>query len=64
VRRLDRQRLGLEELVEETLRILQHWEAERLAAVKTGVSVCCVEYTSSLKMTCFRSSSTVSRHCR
>ncbi|RXW11827.1 hypothetical protein EST38_g14029, partial [Candolleomyces aberdarensis] len=35
VRRLDRQRLGFEELIEETLRVLQRWEAERLAAVKT-----------------------------
>lgn len=37
VRKLDRQRLGLEEKIEETLKMLQHWEVERLRAVKTGV---------------------------
>lgn len=37
VRKLDRQRLGLEEKIEETLKMLQHWESERLRAVKTGV---------------------------
>jgi len=36
VRRLDRQRLGLEERIEETLKTLQRWELERLRAVKTG----------------------------
>lgn len=36
VRKLDRQRLGLEEKIEETLKMLQHWESERLRAVKTG----------------------------
>lgn len=35
VRKLDRQRLGLEERIEDTLRVLQRWEAERLQAVKT-----------------------------
>ncbi|OAX43944.1 hypothetical protein K503DRAFT_610472 [Rhizopogon vinicolor AM-OR11-026] len=35
VRRLDRQRLGLEERIEETLKTLQRWELERLRAVKT-----------------------------
>ena len=35
IRKLDRQRLSLEERVEETLKILQRWEAERLRAVKT-----------------------------
>ncbi|KAG9312988.1 hypothetical protein JVU11DRAFT_6426 [Chiua virens] len=35
VRKLDRQRLGLEERVEELLKTLQRWELERLAAVKT-----------------------------
>lgn len=35
VRKLDRQRLGLEERVEETLKMLQRWEMERLRAVKT-----------------------------
>ncbi|KZS94423.1 hypothetical protein SISNIDRAFT_42434 [Sistotremastrum niveocremeum HHB9708] len=35
VRRLDRQRLGLEERIEETLRRLQSWEADRLRAVKS-----------------------------
>jgi hypothetical protein len=35
VRKLDRQRLGLEERIEETLRVLQRWETERLQAVKT-----------------------------
>lgn len=38
VRKLDRQRLGLEERVEETLKTLQRWELERLGAVKTGMS--------------------------
>jgi hypothetical protein len=38
VRKLDRHRLGLEERIEETLKILQRWESERLAAVKTGTS--------------------------
>lgn len=36
VRQLDRQRLGLEERVEETLKVLQKWELDRLRAVKTG----------------------------
>jgi len=35
VRKLDRQRLGLEERVEETLKSLQKWELDRLRAVKT-----------------------------
>ncbi|CAA7267405.1 unnamed protein product [Cyclocybe aegerita] len=35
VRRLDRHRLGLEERIEDTLKVLQHWESERLRAVKT-----------------------------
>ncbi|KAF5361761.1 hypothetical protein D9756_002513 [Leucocoprinus leucothites] len=35
VRKLDRQRLGLEERIEETLKLLQRWENERLRAVKT-----------------------------
>lgn len=35
VRRLDRQRLRVEEKVEETLKMLQKWETERLRAVKT-----------------------------
>ncbi len=35
VRKLDRQRLGLEERIEDTLRVLQRWEIERLRAVKT-----------------------------
>ncbi|KAJ7115832.1 hypothetical protein C8R44DRAFT_793397 [Mycena epipterygia] len=34
-RKLDRQRLGLEERIEETLKLLQRWEMERLRAVKT-----------------------------
>lgn len=40
VRRLDRQRLGLEERIEETLKVLQKWEIDRLRAVKTGMSYC------------------------
>jgi hypothetical protein len=36
VRKLDRQRLGLEERIEETLKNLQRWETDRLRAVKTG----------------------------
>lgn len=35
-RKLDRQRLGLEERIEDTLKLLQRWEMERLRAVKTG----------------------------
>ncbi|KIM44972.1 hypothetical protein M413DRAFT_17839 [Hebeloma cylindrosporum] len=35
VRRLDRHRLALEERIEETLKLLQRWENERLGAVKT-----------------------------
>ncbi|KIK99806.1 hypothetical protein PAXRUDRAFT_822344 [Paxillus rubicundulus Ve08.2h10] len=35
VRKLDRQRLGLEERIDEVLKTLQRWELERLAAVKT-----------------------------
>ncbi|KAK6992218.1 hypothetical protein R3P38DRAFT_3408860 [Favolaschia claudopus] len=34
-RKLDRQRLGLEEKIEEMLKTLQRWEIERLRAVKT-----------------------------
>lgn len=37
VRKLDRQRLRLEEGLEETLKTLQKWEIERLRAVKTGM---------------------------
>jgi hypothetical protein len=35
VRKLDRQRLGLEERIEDALKVLQRWETERLHAVKT-----------------------------
>ena len=35
VRKLDRQRLALEERLEETLKTLQKWETDRLRAVKT-----------------------------
>ncbi|KAF8817572.1 hypothetical protein BYT27DRAFT_7199108 [Phlegmacium glaucopus] len=35
VRKLDRQRLALEERIEDTLKLLQHMETERLRAVKT-----------------------------
>ncbi|KIK60405.1 hypothetical protein GYMLUDRAFT_73852 [Collybiopsis luxurians FD-317 M1] len=35
VRQVDRQRLGLEERLEDTLKTLQRWELERLRAVKT-----------------------------
>ncbi|TBU60977.1 hypothetical protein BD310DRAFT_874563 [Dichomitus squalens] len=38
VRKLDRQRLGLEERIEETLKILQKWELDRLRAVKTALT--------------------------
>jgi tRNA(Arg) A34 adenosine deaminase TadA len=34
-RKLDHQHLGLEERIEETLKMLQHWEIEHLRAVKT-----------------------------
>lgn len=36
VKRLDRQRLVLEEKIEDTLKLLQKWELERLRTVKTG----------------------------
>ena len=36
VRSLDRQRLGLEERIEDALKRLQQWELDRLRAVKTG----------------------------
>lgn len=39
VRKLDRQRLALEERIEEALKTLQRWEADRLGAVKTGMSL-------------------------
>ncbi|KAF8584019.1 hypothetical protein K439DRAFT_1653298 [Ramaria rubella] len=35
VRKLDRQRLGLEEKIEETLKAMQRWEMDRLRTVKT-----------------------------
>ncbi|KZT27869.1 hypothetical protein NEOLEDRAFT_1154840 [Neolentinus lepideus HHB14362 ss-1] len=37
VRKLDRQRLGLEERIEDTLKLLQRWEGDRLRAVKTAL---------------------------
>lgn len=37
VRTLDRQRLGVEEKIEEGLKVLNKWEIERLKAVKTGM---------------------------
>lgn len=36
VRKLDRQRLGLEEKIEETLQALQKWEMDRLRSVNMG----------------------------
>ena len=36
IRQLDRQRLGLEERIEDTLKLLQKFELERLRAVKSG----------------------------
>lgn len=44
VRKLDRQRLGLEEKIEETLKTLQRYESERLRAVKTGACFVHVAY--------------------
>lgn len=38
VRKLDRQRLGLEERIEDALKTLQKWELDRLRAVKTVLS--------------------------
>ncbi|EKM49960.1 uncharacterized protein PHACADRAFT_264420 [Phanerochaete carnosa HHB-10118-sp] len=45
VRKLDRQRLGLEERIEDTLKTLQKWELDRLRAVKTvlGQYQACLE---------------------
>lgn len=37
VRKLDRQRLGLEERIEDAFKNLQKWELDRLRAVKTGM---------------------------
>lgn len=37
VRRLDRQRLALEDRIEESLKLLQRWEIDRLRAIKDGV---------------------------
>ncbi|KAF8511843.1 hypothetical protein BU17DRAFT_96904 [Hysterangium stoloniferum] len=45
VRKLDRQRLGLEEKIEDTLKTLQRWETERLRAVKTAL----LQYQGTLK---------------
>lgn len=45
IRKLDRQRLGLEERIEDMLKTLQKWELDRLRAVKTGMpskSIICV----------------------
>jgi len=42
---LDRQRLGLEEKIEDTLKTLQRWETERLRAVKTAL----LQYQGTLK---------------
>ena len=39
IRKLDRQRLGLEERIEDLLKTLQKWELDRLRAVKTGTSL-------------------------
>lgn len=36
VKKLDRQRLALEERIDDTLKLLQRWESERLRALKTG----------------------------
>ena len=36
IRKLDRQRLGLEERIEDMPKTLQKWELDRLRAVKTG----------------------------
>lgn len=38
IRKLDRRRLGLEERIEETLKLAQKWEIDRLHAVKTVLS--------------------------
>ncbi|TCD61771.1 hypothetical protein EIP91_007949 [Steccherinum ochraceum] len=38
IRRLDRQRLGLEERIEDVLKTLQKWELDRLRAVKTVIN--------------------------
>ncbi|TDL23780.1 hypothetical protein BD410DRAFT_856763 [Rickenella mellea] len=45
VRKLDKQRLGLEERIEDTLKSLQTWETERLRAVKTVL----LQYQGTLK---------------
>lgn len=37
VRHLDRQRLSLEDKIQDTLKTLQRWETDRLRAVKSGM---------------------------
>lgn len=44
VKKLDRQRLALEERIDDTLKLLQRWESERLRALKTGKSNVCERY--------------------
>ncbi|KAH9935934.1 uncharacterized protein BXZ73DRAFT_89427 [Epithele typhae] len=56
VRKLDKRRLGLEERIEETLKLLQKWELERLRAIKTVLA----QYHTELgKLSTSYSSSTV-----
>lgn len=38
VRRVDRQRLALEDRIEESLKLLQRWEMDRLRAIKDGMT--------------------------
>lgn len=45
VRNVDRQRLALEDRIEDSLKLLQRWEMDRLRAIKDGknaVSIRCI----------------------
>jgi hypothetical protein len=43
-RRVDRQRLALEDRVEDSLKLLQRWEMDRLRAIKDGKSVVSLQF--------------------
>ena len=64
VRKLDRQRLGVEERIEETLKVLQKWELERLRAIKTGMTLSRVYTNASLTRLNRRSPCAVPRRAR
>ena len=51
VRHLDRQRLSLEDKIQDTLKTLQRWETDRLRAVKSGMFLSTHSRTKSLRGT-------------